>query len=622
MRARALSFVTLIAATAAGADAQRTVAPPPSTGPIVREEFVFTKAPTPSVHASTIAATKSGLVVAWFGGRVEGANDVGIWVSRYRRGAWTSPARVVSCTEGRRRNPCWNPVLFETAPGQLTLYYKAGPNPREWWGLSRTSADDGATWTAAKKLPAGILGPIKNKPVRVGDVIVSPSSTESTDNPSRWRVHFERSGDNGRTWSVVSPPADSALDAIQPTVFTRVGNWLEALVRTQAGKVYAYWSDDAGRTWSAPSATPLPNPNAGIDGVTLSDRRLLLVYNHAASGRTPLNAAVSANGVTWGTPVALESTAGEYSYPAVIQTADSVVHVTYTWKRTRIKHVVLDPRRLALPHDYALDSVIATLTSKLAPLAASRDSLAIVLARDSGTVRADSAVMHFREAGGDLLKTIVQSFDDSAFQRAIFPADSVTRRRLRDPSTPFVPPDFAVRDSVRRFLESRGVATFRDEGATYYTLGEAAMLRTFGRYTRESMRAYLRLEAVEQERPSVEDATFRISLDDLGARLATADSVASQFRNAVAFAQIDWRRAAYLYLLLNGTESSPAFSSGGELRASVRQTLERMADRLGATSSGRVVREYLTLLRASGFKDSPAVAELRQRVREAAGPRG
>ena len=42
----------------------------------------------------------------------------------------------------------------------------------------------------------------------------------------------------------------------------------------------------------------------------------------------------------------LESEPGEYSYPAVIQTSDGLVHVTYTWKRQRIKHVVIDPSRL------------------------------------------------------------------------------------------------------------------------------------------------------------------------------------------------------------------------------------------------------------------------------------
>ncbi len=42
----------------------------------------------------------------------------------------------------------------------------------------------------------------------------------------------------------------------------------------------------------------------------------------------------------------LESEPGEYSYPAIIQTADGRVHITYTWKRLRIKHVEIDPSRL------------------------------------------------------------------------------------------------------------------------------------------------------------------------------------------------------------------------------------------------------------------------------------
>jgi predicted neuraminidase len=80
--------------------------------------------------------------------------------------------------------------------------------------------------------------------------------------------------------------------------------------------------------------------------VTLRDGRHLLVYNHSATKRTPLNIAVSADGKIWKSALTLEDSAGEYSYPAVIQTADGLVHVTYTWRRQRIKHVVIDPEKV------------------------------------------------------------------------------------------------------------------------------------------------------------------------------------------------------------------------------------------------------------------------------------
>jgi predicted neuraminidase len=38
----------------------------------------------------------------------------------------------------------------------------------------------------------------------------------------------------------------------------------------------------------------------------------------------------------------------EYSYPAVIHSADGLIHVIYTWKRLKMGHAVVDPRKLPL----------------------------------------------------------------------------------------------------------------------------------------------------------------------------------------------------------------------------------------------------------------------------------
>lgn len=317
----------------------------------VAVEFIFESAPFPSVHASTIAETTDGLVAAWFGGTREGAADVGIWVSRRANGTWTAPVEVATGVQpDGTRHPTWNPVLFEISPGELTLFYKVGPSPRAWWGMARTSGDGGRTWSDARRLPDGFLGPVKNKPVKLPDgTIIAPSSTETPTTPSTWRVHFERSRDGGTVWDLVRPP-DAAgaapIDAIQPSVLLHADGRLQAIGRTRSGRLFETWSSDRGQTWSAVSLTALPNPSAGTDAVTLKDGRHLLVYNHTPKGRTPLNVAISRDGRTWQSVHVLESESGEYSYPAVIQTSDGLVHITYTWKRERIKHVVIDPAKL------------------------------------------------------------------------------------------------------------------------------------------------------------------------------------------------------------------------------------------------------------------------------------
>ncbi len=335
---RAVSVLLLAASAAVGAQSPATV------------EFIFESAPFPSVHASTIAETSEGLVAAWFGGTREGASDVGIWLARRVKDRWTPPVEVATGEQADgTRYPTWNPVLFELRPRELTLFYKVGPNPREWWGMARTSKDNGRTWTSARRLPDGFLGPVKNKPVRLSDgTILAPSSTESPQSPSTWRVHFERSRDGGTTWDVVRPPAGAGepIDAIQPSILTHADGRLQAIGRTRSGRLFETWSRDRGQTWSPVVLMALPNPSAGTDALTLKDGRHLLVYNHTPKGRTPLNVALSRDGATWRGVHVLESEPGEYSYPAVVQTSDGLVHITYTWKRARIRHVVIDPAKL------------------------------------------------------------------------------------------------------------------------------------------------------------------------------------------------------------------------------------------------------------------------------------
>lgn len=318
----------------------------------VKSEFIFESAPFPECHASTIVQALDGtLVASWFGGTREKNPDVGIWVSRHENGQWTQPMEVANGVQTNgKRYPTWNPVLFQQPAGPLILFFKVGPSPSTWWGEMMVSRDDGKTWTDRHRLPDGILGPIRNKPLVVGDRLLCGSSTEDHG----WIVHIEATSDLGKTWEK-SGPLNSVdqFGAIQPTILKWPDGRVQILNRSKQGVITSCWMKEDWKTWSSMEATDLPNPNSGIDGVVLKDGRALLVYNHVGKkgnlwggDRSPLNVAVSRDGKTWQAALVLEDKKGEFSYPAVIQSADGMVHITYTWKRKRIKHVIVDPAKL------------------------------------------------------------------------------------------------------------------------------------------------------------------------------------------------------------------------------------------------------------------------------------
>lgn len=347
---------------------------------VVRSEFIYETAPFPSCHASTIAESLGGgLVTAWFGGTHEKHPDVGIWVSRWSGVNWTTPVEVANgvvdrngqgidankssseAKAGVERFPTWNPVLFQPTPTAsqpkppLLLFYKMGPSPQTWWGMLIRSDDGGVTWGKPERLPDGILGPIKNKPIELRDgTILCPSSTESDEDQSKWQVHFEKTTDFGKTWSRTPSLNDGvAVQAIQPSILNLADGKLLAIGRSRQDRIFECSSTDLGKSWSPIGLGSLPNNNSGIDAMTMRNGRHVIIYNHVkgtpgqwGGKRTPLNLAISENGHDWLAALVLEDEPGEYSYPAIIETKDGKLHMTYTWQRKRIKHVIVDPEHL------------------------------------------------------------------------------------------------------------------------------------------------------------------------------------------------------------------------------------------------------------------------------------
>ena len=224
----------------------------------------------PSCHASTIISTSYGLLAAWFAGTQEGHKDVGIWISRYENGKWSKPDEVANGIQNRLlRYACWNPVLFNTGK-KILLFYKVGPTPSTWWGMISTSEDEGNTWSEGTRLPRNIFGPIKNKPVLLDNgELICPSSTERDG----WRVHMEFTPDFGQTWERTAALNENPIGAIQPSVISHKGGKIQMLCRSTSSKILTSESIDNGYSWSVLTETELPNPNSGIDAVTLKDGR-------------------------------------------------------------------------------------------------------------------------------------------------------------------------------------------------------------------------------------------------------------------------------------------------------------------------------------------------------------
>ena len=338
----------------------------PGDGAYLSGELIYPldNKPTPQCHASTIEEISDGFIAAWFGGTHEQNQDVGIRVSKYDGENWSWPVEVANGIQNETlRYPCWNPVLFQPKEGPLMLFYKVGPSPREWWGMLIISEDEGKSWSKPVKLGEGklghLIGPVKNKPVQLSDgTIICPSSTEAEGSQGgKWRVHFEITKDLGKTWKIVGSINDGVeFDAIQPSILTYPHGKMQILCRTKQKVISQSWSEDNGETWSEMTATELPNPSAGTDALTLKDGRQLLIYNHTTregefpKQRNMLNLAISKDGFQWKPVMTLERQEGEYSYPAIIQATDGLVHITYTYRRESVKHIVIVFHLLKLKH--------------------------------------------------------------------------------------------------------------------------------------------------------------------------------------------------------------------------------------------------------------------------------
>ena len=316
------------------------------------ESFILPLSNSKMCHASTIVELSNGdIMAAWFEGSYEGAKDVSIYSSIFHNHQWSTPICLVVGIDHLKHNQntpdtfaCWNPVLFKAPDQTIYLYYKVGKSPREWWSEYICSKDDGKTWNSPTRLTHQ-LGPVKNKPlVTSSGTWLFPTSTETME---EWHVFIERSTDQGKSWKTIPIDTGNTVKVIQPTLLQYPDGSIHALCRSNQNCIMESVSVDDGKTWSSLQKTNILNPNSGIDGIAQQNGVIYLVNNPTESGKEWINGrhklmiAISFDGIEWFDVYSLENEeAGEYSYPAIIKTTDGLIHITYTYNRKNIKHII------------------------------------------------------------------------------------------------------------------------------------------------------------------------------------------------------------------------------------------------------------------------------------------
>ena len=391
-----LFFSTALVVSSLCGWSQATVTSPA----IVRQEIIF-PFQDEHTHGSSIVQLPNGdLLAAWFQGSGErSSDDVRIMGARLKKGAttWTVPFLMADT----KNIPDCNPVLFLSRENKLFLFWVAvQANQWEYSILRfRTSVDyatEGApVWNwqddILLKPDEKFVAEVEKKfremdELKAGwaayapqyDKMILEASKDKMKRSFGWmtRIHpvtlksgrivlplysdgfnFSMtaiSDDNGTTWRPSLPIVGRG--PIQPALAVRKSGEIVAYMRDSGDEPARVWtsaSSDDGESWSLARKTDIPN-TASVELAVLKDGTWAFFGNDVDDGRYQLSLYLSKDeGNTWSKKEVIEYAAdkkGSFSYPCLIQTADGMIHITYSYAfgtgKKSIRHIVIDRNKL------------------------------------------------------------------------------------------------------------------------------------------------------------------------------------------------------------------------------------------------------------------------------------
>jgi len=346
------------------------------------------------VHSSSIVELPDGgLLSCWFEGSGERtANDVVIKGARLDKGAsrWSSTFDLAD-TPG---HPDCNPILFLDREDRLHLfwivvqanrwetsilktrisdnYLKSGAPEWKWQDIILLKPDDhfaetikggfresntpDLAWAEyAPQYESMIIEAARDPKMRETGWMTRTHPLQLADGRILLPLYSDGynlslmaiSDDGGNTWQPGLPIVGRGN--VQPSLIQKKNGDLVAFMRDngdEPGRVMKSVSKDNGFSWSIAEDTPIPNPGASVEAISLKNGNWIMVYNNTEHGRHSLVVSLSDDeGETWKWTRHLERTdpgKGSFSYPSVTQAKDGLIHATYSFhlsENRTIKHV-------------------------------------------------------------------------------------------------------------------------------------------------------------------------------------------------------------------------------------------------------------------------------------------
>lgn len=306
--------------------------------PLYKHYLVPSQERYPMSHAPYLAQLGSGRVmVVWFSGSREWAKDVHLLAATYcaDTGKW-EPITDLVAEVGYSVGNC---VAQIDNMGALNLWYvrtKGYWHEGEIVHMVWPDLKLGFSSKTVLALAQGWL--VRGRPIFRGSLAYMPVYNEKSNESAIYNLDLTTG--EGKLSEFME--AEGGL--IHPTLIDVKGDEFRCFMRNprSPNRIHFAYSMDRGLTWSRPFATTLPNPNSGIDVVSLPDSRLLCVYNDSEKNRYPLSLAVSeSGGMDWRKIGDLEREEAEFSYPSMLRRGEDV-YLAYTYKRESIKFTQLD----------------------------------------------------------------------------------------------------------------------------------------------------------------------------------------------------------------------------------------------------------------------------------------